>query len=352
MNRHRSRKGAPGIVDVARRAGVSASTVSRFYNSPELVTNTTRAIIKKSAAELGYIRDRMAGTLHNRFSGTIGLVVPTINNAIFSELIEAFSSRLQIHDRTMLIASHNYNLELEVSIVRSLLERRIDGVAIVGHDHSAVAMEMLAVRNIPVISLWNYNPQASVTCIGCDNRQAGARVTRHLLELGHRDIAFLFPDTTGNDRARDRKDGALEMAQQLNRVVPPSRVVSCPYDIALAKSIAFDIIKHDKPSAFVCGNDIIAQGVVYAAQQAGIKLPMELSVVGIGDFSGSAEMEPGLTTLRLPARSIGTTAADTIIEMSINSSPHNHVGSLPHVELPTELILRRSTAAIPTRSQP
>jgi len=117
----RSRKGAPGLVEVAARAGVSPATASRYFNNPEIVKPQTRARIAEAAADLGYIRDRMAGALHNRFSGTIGLIVPTIDNAIFSELIEAFSARLRERERTMLIASHGYDLPLEVAIVRSLL---------------------------------------------------------------------------------------------------------------------------------------------------------------------------------------------------------------------------------------
>ena len=146
----RSRKGAPGLLDVAARVGVSGATVSRCYNHPDTVQPHTRKRILDAAAELGYIRDRAAGTLHGRRSGTVGLVVPTIDNAIFAELIEAFSSQLQQHDRTMLIASHNYDLDQEVSIIRSLLERRIDAIALVGRDHSDVALEMLQLRDIPV----------------------------------------------------------------------------------------------------------------------------------------------------------------------------------------------------------
>ena len=86
--RPRSRKGAPGIIDVAARAGVSPATVSRAFNEPDMVREPTRLRIRKAAEDLGYIRDRMAGALLNRFSGTIGLVVPTIDNAIFAELIE------------------------------------------------------------------------------------------------------------------------------------------------------------------------------------------------------------------------------------------------------------------------
>jgi len=140
---------------VASRAGVSPATVSRFYNPPDQVRSGTRAKIEQSAKDLGYIRDRMAGSMHSRFSGTIGLIVPTLNNAIFAELVDTFSRQLNSHERTMLIACNNYDLETEVSIVRSLLERRIDGIALIGHDHTDTALNMMSERDIPVLSLWN-----------------------------------------------------------------------------------------------------------------------------------------------------------------------------------------------------
>lgn len=316
MKRVRSRKGAPGIVDVAARANVSIATVSRAFNEPDMVREPTRKKIERAANELGYIRDRMAGALHNRFSGTIGLVVPTIDNAIFAELIEAFSAQLQHHDRTMLIAAHGYDLAQEVAIIRSLLERRIDGIVLVGFDHENVPLNMLEQRDVPVMIIWNYREDSKIACIGADNKEAGARVTRHLLELGHRDIAYLFPETANNDRARDRMTGALAEAESAGLRPPAHRILDCPYDIGQSKALARDMLDADPPTAIVCGNDIISHGVIYASQAAGIDVPRDLSIVGVGDFRGSAHMEPGLTTVRLPAKQIGTIAADTIVSMS------------------------------------
>jgi LacI family transcriptional regulator len=344
--RPRSRKGAPGIVDVAQRAGVSPATVSRFYNSPKMLRGQTRQRVNNAAAELGYIRDRTAGALHNRFSGTIGLVVPTINNAIFAELIEAFSGQLRQHERNMLIASHNYNQDLEVSIIRSLLERRIDGVALVGHDHSTAALEMLKVRDVPVIALWNFRKRSSIPCIGADNAAAAALITRHLIDLGHTDIAFLFPDTQSNDRARDRKQAALATMKTYNLAVAEHRVLLCPYSIKMAKDIAMHVIRSNKPTAIVCGNDIIAHGVIYAAHACKLKLPDDLSIVGIGDFTGSAQIEPGLTTVRLPARRIGQLAADAIVQMSVVGVSAARSSKL-NVSVETALVERGSTCGLP-----
>jgi len=285
----RSRKGAPGLVEVAARAGVSPATVSRYFNDPDIVKPDTKARIAEAAASLGYIRDRMAGALHNRFSGTIGLIVPTIDNAIFSEFIEVFGGRLREHDRTMLIAS--------------------------------IPLDMLEQRNVPLISAWNYRKDSRLPCVGTDNQEAGAIVTNHLLDLGHRDIAFVFPDTESNDRARDRLNGALEATRKRAVDPRPDRLRIAPYDIGEAKAVGQTILSENPPTAVVCGNDIIAQGIVYACQASGVRIPEDISIVGVGDFRGSAHMEPGLTTLRLPARKIGEQVADTILEMSLSGLP-------------------------------
>ena len=314
--RTRSRKGAPGIIEVADLAGVSPATVSRFYNSPDIVKAPTRKRIEQAALDLGYIRDRMAGTLHNRFSGTFGLIVPTIDNAIFAEMIEAFSARLQKRDRTMLIAAHGYDLILETAIVRSLLERRIDGVAMVGFDHEAVPLNMLARRDVPVVSIWNYRADSTIPCVGADNFEAGKLVTQHLVDLGHRDIAFIFPETNSNDRARDRLSGALQVTSDASIPISPDQILSCNYDIGAAKNLALSALSSRTQTAFVCGNDIIAHGVLLACQSLGIVVPDEISIVGIGDFGGSEFLEPGLTTVRLPAKRIGRQAADTLLSMS------------------------------------
>lgn len=340
MRRPRSRKGAPGIVEVARRAGVSPATVSRCFNLPDQVKAQTKQRVAQAAEELGYIRNRAAGTLHSRDSGSIGLVVPTIDNAIFSELVDAFAKRLREHDRTLLIATHDYDLELEVAIVRSLLERRIDGVALVGFDHSDVALRMLETQAVPVLSIWNYREDAPLPCIGTDNFAAGRRVAQHLIDLGHRDIAYLFPADDGNDRARDRRRGAIQAAMDADMAPPDYRLIECPYDIGLAKARALEMLKASPPSAIVAGNDVIAQGVLYACHALGITVPDEVSVAGIGDFRGSAAIEPRLSTVRLPARTIGRTAADAMVTLRSAFSFREPIRQA----VPFEWIERDSTA--------
>jgi LacI family transcriptional regulator len=299
-----------------------------------MVRAPTRVRIEQAADELGYIRNRAAGALHNRFSGTLGLVVPTIDNAIFAELIEAFSSRLRDFDRTMLIAAHGYDLDLEVAIVRSLLERRIDGIALVGFDHAAVSMNMLEQRNIPVIAVWNYRDATDIPCVGADNLAAARTVVRHVLDLGHRDIALLFPDVASNDRARDRMNGVMDELSRVGIKIPPDRSISCPYDIGEAKRLVRNLVSSaGRPTAIVCGNDIIAHGACYACYAENVRIPHDISIVGIGDFRGSAHLEPGLTTIRMPARRIGNMAAETLVTMSDTGMPPDPFNRKVEIEL-------------------
>jgi LacI family transcriptional regulator len=337
----KAKRNAPGIVQVARAAGVSPATVSRFYNSPSVVRPPTRERIERAASELGYIRNRAAGALQNRRSGAIGLIVPTIDNAIFAEVIQAFATRLRQSDRTLLIAAHGYDLREEVALLRSLLEHRVDGVALVGFDHDPQVFKMLNGQGTAFLSMWNYRDGAEMPCIGTENVQAGRTAAHHLLKLGHSDIGLLFPDIDTNDRARDRISAVKAEAEAAGVIIPDHRIIECPYNIAEAKARVTAMFEAPRPpTALICGNDIIAQGAIHAAQAIGLKLPRDLSIVGIGDFQGSAEIEPGLTTVRLPARRIGFGAADMIAAIIDGGT---HAAPPASVRVESKLMLRNST---------
>jgi LacI family transcriptional regulator len=299
------------IFTVARRAKVSISTVSRSFNHPELVNPATRKKIDTAVRKLGYIRNRAAQTMHGIRSGTIGLVVPTIDHTIFAEVIQAFSDSVDAHGFTIMIASHGYDLEREYAALRKFLEHRVDGLALIGEDHSEETYELIERQNIPAVTMWNYSETSRLSCIGADNKKAGTLAAQHLVGLGHRDIGLLFPPTTDNDRARDRRSGVQNILLDAGININPDWDVESTYSIADAKSAALRLLRvPQRPSGILCGNDVLAMGVLYAARACNMNIPEDLSVVGIGDFKGSSEVEPALTTVRLPAREIGRLAGN------------------------------------------
>ena len=339
--------GKADIVDVARRARVSISTVSRSFNHPDLVNPATRKKIERAVQALGYIRNRAAQTMHGRRSGTIGLIVPTIDNAIFAEVIQSFSDAVDHAGFTLLIASHGFDLDCEYAVLRKFLEHRVDGVALIGLDHSEPTFQLLDQQAVPVISIWNYEADSRISCVGAKNYDAGRMAAEHLVELGHRRIALVFPVTIGNDRARGRLGGAVEVLQDQGALPPEEWTIQSPYNIAEAKEACgalFDL--PECPSAVLCGNDVIAQGVIYALLKRGLKVPEDVSVMGIGDFKGSKEMEPALTTIHFPAHEIGGLAGREMCQLIAQSEPPNKVPSLIRTKCDIRLSARATCRAV------
>ncbi|KIC42125.1 transcriptional regulator [Ruegeria sp. ANG-R] len=304
-------KGKVDIVAVAKAAKVSPSTVSRTFNHPNLVSPATRKKINRAVQKLGYIRNRAAQTMHGKRSGTIGLVVPTINHAIFAEVIQAFSDSIDKAGFSLLLASHGYDLDREYAMVRKFLEHRVDGVALVGLEHSDASTRLIEQQKIPALAIWNYSEDCILPCVGADNRLAGRLATEHLLALGHRNIGLIFPQTNGNDRAQHRISGVHAALTEMGISVPSEHESEAPYSVSQAKKAAISLLtERSRPTALLCGNDVIAQGALFAAQSLGLKVPDDLSIIGIGDFKGSADVEPGLTTIRIPAETIGKLAGE------------------------------------------
>jgi len=138
----------------------------------------------------------------------------------------------------------------------------------------------------------------------------------YLLNLGHKRIAVIFPNTIGNDRARGRLAGAMEVLQSRDALPPKEWTIQAPYNIAEAKDacgLLFDLL--ERPSAILCGNDVIAQGAIFALLKRCLSVPDDVSVIGIGDFKGSKEMEPALTTIHFPANEIGELAGREMCQL-------------------------------------
>lgn len=303
------------IVAVAKAAKVSPSTVSRCFNHPDMVNPATRKKVDRAVRRLGYIRNRAAQTIHGIRSGTVGLIVPTIDQAIFSQVIQAFTETTDAEGFTILVGTHGYDLGREYGLARKLLEHRVDGLVLVGLDHSEETYGLIERQEIPATLLWNYATQTRLPCVGADNVDAGRKVAQHLIDLGHRDIAVMFPPVKDNDRASDRLVGVTEVLNGAGVTVSQDRVLEAFYSITEAKRVALEFFEQSPslPSAIICGNDVLAWGVLNAARARGLSVPRDLAIAGIGDFKGSKDIEPALTTVRVPARQIGHAAALQIV---------------------------------------
>lgn len=331
------------IVAVAKVAGVSPATVSRAMNHPDLVSPATRKKIEKAVRKTGYIRNRAAQTMHGRRSATLGLVVPTVNYSIFAELVQAFNDAVSELGFTLLLATHNYDLRTEYGVVRKLLEHRVDGIALIGLDHSEDTYRLFKSQNVPVIAVWSYSDTSRISSIGSDNREAGQLAARHIVSLGHRRIGFVFPPTLENDRARGRLDAAKDVLRDTGIACPDAQTVQSLYSIAHAKAACRELLQRNLSlTALVCGNDVIAQGAIAAVLELGLRIPQDISIIGIGDFVGSGDSFPALTTVRIPAQEIGTRAGQNLVQSVAEPDGARIVNS----HFPVTLKLRATTARI------
>lgn len=328
------------IISVAKAARVSASTVSRYFNHPELVKLSTRRKIDSAVRRQGYIRNRAAQTIHGIRSGTIGVLIPTLDHAIFAEVVQAFSDTVAEHGFTILLASHGYDQQKEYAILRKLLEHRVDGVILTGLDHDEAVFQLIDSQAIPSVLMWNYAPNSRYPSIGADNDLAGRLIAEHVLELGHRKIACMFPPPKGNDRAQGRQSAVMRTLAKAGVAVPEAWQLTTVYSISASKRDTKALLAQgDTPTAIICGNDILATGALYGAAASGLRVPEDISVAGIGDFKGSSEIEPPLTTVRLPARRIGREAGLALASAIIGSG---FVTAGSHCE--PELVVRSSCA--------
>lgn len=334
------------IFSVANAAGVSPATVSRVMNHPQMVSVDTRKRVEEAIRETGYIRNRAAQAMHGRRSATIGLIVPTVDYAIFASLVQSFGAQADALGFTLLLAAHGYDLRREYDLLRKFLEHRVDGVAVIGLDHDEDSFALIASQKAPTIALWHHDPVGRLPSVGVHNGTAGRIAAQHLLDEGHCRIALLFPPVRDNDRARMRQSAVIHALAAVGITVPDAYCAVSQYDVGRAKAAATGVLQlSPRPTAILCGNDVIARGAIYAAAALGLAVPADVSIIGIGDFNGSGDMVPALTTVHLPATEIGTAGATQLVEMILSRN-----SQMAGQAFPVNLV-RRCTTGPPYKAE-
>jgi LacI family transcriptional regulator len=329
------------LADVAQEAGVSTASVSRVLNRAPHVSKQLRARVQAAIDKLGYVPHGTARALASRRIGAIGVLVPTLDNSIFSTGINSLEQRLKHHDCRLLIATYHYDLDDEFEALQTLILQGVDGLVLIGHDHRPLVLATLKRRKLPFLTCWHGIDDVDWPSIGFDNTAPALAMAKHLLQLGHRRLAVVSAPIESNDRARARMQGFLQAAEQADCSIPPEQIITVDYGIAEGFQ-AFETLMRLQPSptAILCGNDTLAFGVMLAAQRAGVRIPHEISVTGFDDLPQSRFMTPALTTVAVPAAEIGHKVADALIaRIDGDTSPHRLLLDAP-------LVIRESTGPL------
>ncbi|WP_229722538.1 LacI family DNA-binding transcriptional regulator [Xylophilus rhododendri] len=324
---------------MALRAGVSTASISRALNKPDSVSADLRARIHSAITDLGYIPDAAARALSSRRSHTIGAIIPTVDNAMFARGIEALQSYLSLQGYLLLLSTSGYDPETEARLAQNMVSRGIDGLILRGDVHTDALRKLLATQRIPFINVGVYHPDKPYASVGTNNEAAAWRACRYLIELGHRRIGMVAAISAQNDRATARIAGVHRALAESGLSMPPQWFIEVPYRLDDAREAARQLLAApDKPTAVVCGNDVIAYGVMMEAERHGLHVPQDLSVMGFDDLEWSRHLRPSLTTMHVPTDEIWTRAGQYLVK-SLAGEP-----ATLHYEVDVSLVVRDSTA--------
>jgi DNA-binding LacI/PurR family transcriptional regulator len=349
------------IKDIAKQAEVSHSTVSRALNGSPLIARTTVERIRQTALELGYLPSAAARSLKTNRSQALGVILSSVEDPFFSEILQGIEEVAQESGYSLFMAASQHDPEREQTIVQAMSEHRVDGVIICSASFKAEQRRQFLTYGVPIVVVNNQAAEDYRYSIYHDDVDGSRQVTRHLLDLGHRRIAYLGNSSSGRTTL-DRLAGFQQEMETAGLSVPPEYIHEVfggePEDGL--NGLEYFLSLTDRPSALVCYNDMMAIGVLKGLRQAGIQVPKEFSVTGFDNIVFSAFTNPPLTTFDQPKRFIGAEAARLVLEL-LNTSHHEDMSEpqngtgiplKPKVRMLKGRLLIRETTAPPRASSP
>jgi DNA-binding LacI/PurR family transcriptional regulator len=321
------------IHDVARRAQVSVSTVSRAFTMPDLVRPATRELILRAADELGYRPNRAARGLITGKTGNLGIVVPDLQNPFFPAVVSGAQAQARQADYAVFLADSGEDPRLEAELIHAMT-KQVDGV-IVCSSRMDIGDLRRASESTTLVLLNRKNP--GVPAVLMDSADGIRQAIEHLAALGHRRCAFLSgPKNSWSNKERRR---GIRTATRLYGVEVVELGPFAPHfeaglqaaDIALASNV----------TAIVAFNDLMALGVLNRLNDRKVSVPEQMSVVGFDDISMAAMCTPQLTTIAMPTQQAGRVAVDLLLDQLAGGDGE---GGAAQRQVGTQLIVRSSTA--------
>ena len=335
-------KKKPTIATVAAEAGVAVSTVSRYLNG-HYVSRSVRARLSDVIATLGYSRSWTARNLSLGRRGCIGVAVDTTEDPWFTQLLTGIEEELSTRDASLMLASlelrGNYDARIVYDWIRG---RRIDGLIVPKSSRRERPLLKAAIESqLPTVLVAPHETPTNVAVLRADNLTAGRTIASHLASLGHRVIAYAGGPRYSVDSQHRLRGLREELARRGIPLNPKAAEFCGSYEADAGARYAQKLLERRlEVTAIVFGNDALAIGFMRVAQQRGIRMPQELSIVGFDNIRAGAMLWPGLTTMSQPMREMGRDACRYLFE----ASPPRHV---PATLYPMELVMRESTGPPP-----
>ena len=329
------------ISEIAKRANVSTATVSRTLNQSGPVKAATALKVWRAVTEMNYFPNSHARALVSGRSRLIGLIVSDITNPFFPELIRAFQDLAAQKQYDILLTSTDYLTSRMTECLRRMLERKVDGVAMMTSEMDLGLIKELSRRNVPIVfmDVGQMGPRMSHVAIDYGNgiRQA----VDHVASLGHRNIAFISGPLDLHS-ARTRRQAFLDGLRHHGLTIDRKMIREGTHTAEGGEEAMSALLRLSRPpTAVVCSNDWTAIGALHAVHAAGLAVPADVSIVGFDDIPLARYTNPALTTVRMTASDVGATAFNALFRLIGEEAAEGDV-----YQIPTKLVVRGSTARL------
>ncbi|MDG6895082.1 gluconate operon transcriptional repressor GntR [Volucribacter amazonae] len=302
----------PTLQDIANHLGITKMTVSRYLRDPNKVSQTTREKIAAAIEAFGYIPNRAPDILSNAKSKAIGVLVPSLTNQVFADVIKGIEQVTDQAGYQTMLAHYGYSVEKEEQRIESLLSYHVDGLILSENHHSARTLKMLQVANIPVIEIMDSSEMGLQQSIGFDNVGAAQTMTETMIQRGYRQIVYL---TARMDKRTQLKMQGYEYAMRKHQLSPHSLITSEPSSFTLgAKQLRLALEQYPETNGIFCTNDDLAIGALFECQRLGIKVPQQMAIAGFHGHDVALSITPQLATVITPRLAIGTRAAQELLD--------------------------------------
>jgi LacI family transcriptional regulator len=329
------------IRDVAKKAGVSVSTVSRALNNYSDISETTRDLILKIAEEIGYKANIAAKSLSSNKNFRLGMLVEDYEssgapNPLVFEILMGFKNAATKQGYEMVLLTTTSDIQKTQNLSKLFSEKQIDGIFILGLKMTDDYYKSLNTINFPCV-LYDISIQNPyICCVGVDNIKGAFMAVNYLIELGHKKIGFI----NGHKEAfvsYERLDGYYLALNRNNIAIDNSLIINGDFEEKAAEKAAIELIeKHKDLTAIFCASDIMAIGAINGLSSLGYAIPDDVSIIGFDDIYLAQYMIPKLTTIRQNRTKIGEMAANILINLSSGQT-------IGRVVTEPELIIREST---------
>jgi LacI family transcriptional regulator len=333
------------IQEIAKRARVSTATVSRAINHDPTVSPQLAKRVWKVIEELGYYPNTQARALVSGRSRIFGLIVSEITNPFFPEIVQVFETIAVQHQYEILLTSTVNDPKRMESSVRRMIERRVDGVAVMTFGMEEVLLEDLKLRKVPLVFVDVGPPRPRVSNIRIDYLHGIRQAVQHLAALRHQKIAFI----SGPLRLKSsmaRKEAFVSSLQEIGLPVDPDLILEGDHTMEGGMKVSAPMLaRPNRPTAVLCSNDMTAIGVMRKSHEAGLRIPQDLSVVGFDDIRLAQFVLPPLTTVQMSQSELARLAFHALLAEVSREIPSPN-GTEYVVK--TNLVLRGSTGLAPS----